>query len=42
MFRKQVVSQLVSHNPTNTVNKVGKPSVAPQQLERLTGKHFIS
>jgi hypothetical protein len=26
----------------NTVNKVGRPSVAPQQLERLTAKHFIS
>jgi hypothetical protein len=42
LFRKQLVSQLVSNNPTNTVNKVGRPSVAPQQLERLTAKHFIS
>jgi hypothetical protein len=41
-FRKQLVSQLVSNNPTNTVNKVGRPSVMPQQLERLTAKHFIS
>ena len=30
-FRKQLVSQLVSNNPTNTVNKAGRPSVAPQQ-----------
>jgi hypothetical protein len=42
LFRKQLVSQLVSNNPTNTVNKVGRPSVMPQQLERLTAKHFIS
>ena len=40
LFRKQLVSQLVSNNPANTVNKVGRPSVA--QLERLTAKHFIS
>jgi hypothetical protein len=42
LFRKQLVSQLVSNSPTNTVNKVGRPSVMPQQLERLTAKHFIS
>jgi hypothetical protein len=42
LLRKQLVSQLVSNNPTNTVNKVGRPSVAPQQLEILTAKHFIS
>jgi hypothetical protein len=32
LFRKQLVSHLVSNNPTNTVNKVGRPSVAPQNL----------
>jgi hypothetical protein len=33
LFRKQLVSQLVSNNPTNTVNNVGRPPVAPQQFD---------
>jgi hypothetical protein len=36
------IKQLYSNNLTNTVNKGGRSSVAPQKLERLIRKHLIS
>lgn len=44
MFRKKLVSELLSKNPmpNEATVKAGRPTLAPKQLERLTGRHFLS
>ena len=42
IFRRTLISELISNNPVGVISKAGRPSVNPQQLERLTARHFIS
>jgi hypothetical protein len=42
VFRKKLVTELVQNNDMAVVVRAGRPVKAPQQLERLTGRHFIS
>ena len=42
LFRRKLVSELISSNPMELVVRPGRPSATPQQLERLCGRHFIS
>jgi hypothetical protein len=42
VFRKKLVTELVQNNAMAVVVRAGRPVKAPQQLERLTGRHFIS
>jgi hypothetical protein len=42
VFRKNLVTELVQNNAMAVVVRVGRPVKAPQQLERLSGRHFIS
>ena len=42
VFRKRFVTELVQNNAMAVVVRVRRPVKAPQQLERLIGRHFIS
>ena len=41
-FRKKLVNELIENNPVDNVVRVGRPIKTPQQLERLTGRHFAT
>lgn len=41
-FRRKLVTELIENNPTQLNVRVGRPVKAPQQLARLSGRHFPS
>lgn len=42
VFRRKLISELISDNPSHLSVKAGRPRVNQQQLERLTSRHFIT